>query len=227
MPNGRRLMVVAIDGPAGAGKSTVARLLAKRLGLRYLDTGAMYRCVALRLREEGGGAGDREQAEGVARAVRIEFQAGEPQRVFCDGRDVTEAIRLPEIGDLASAVSAIPGVRRALVERQREIVGAGGIVLEGRDAGTVIAPNAELKVFLTASDEERARRRCRELEQRGIPADFQDVLARLRERDRQDQTREDSPLRMAEDAVLLETDGMGIEEVVDRLARLAEERAKA
>ncbi|MCA1946623.1 MAG: (d)CMP kinase [Armatimonadetes bacterium] len=227
MPNGRRLMVVAIDGPAGAGKSTVARLLAKRLGLRYLDTGAMYRCVALRLREEGGGAGDREQAEGVARAVRIEFQAGEPQRVFCDGRDVTEAIRLPEIGDLASAVSAIPGVRRALVERQREIVGAGGIVLEGRDAGTVIAPNAELKVFLTASDEERARRRCRELEQRGIPADFQDVLARLRERDLQDQTREDSPLRMAEDAVLLETDGMGIEEVVDRLARLAEERAKA
>jgi cytidylate kinase len=187
----------------------------------------MYRCVALRLREEGGGAGDREQAEGVARAVRIEFQAGEPQRVFCDGRDVTEAIRLPEIGDLASAVSAIPGVRRALVERQREIVGAGGIVLEGRDAGTVIAPNAELKVFLTASDEERARRRCRELEQRGIPADFQDVLARLRERDLQDQTREDSPLRMAEDAVLLETDGMGIEEVVDRLARLAEERAKA
>lgn len=227
MPNGRRLMVVAIDGPAGAGKSTVARLLAKRLGLRYLDTGAMYRCVALRLREEGGGAGDREQAEGVARAARIEFQAGEPQRVFCDGRDVTEAIRLPEIGDLASAVSAIPGVRRALVERQREIVGAGGIVLEGRDAGTVIAPNAELKVFLTASDEERARRRCRELEQRGIPADFQDVLARLRERDLQDQTREDSPLRMAEDAVLLETDGMGIEEVVDRLARLAEERAKA
>lgn len=227
MPNGRRLMVVAIDGPAGAGKSTVARLLAKRLGLRYLDTGAMYRCVALRLREEGGGAGDREQAEGVARAVRIEFQAGEPQRVFCDGRDVTEAIRLPEIGDLASAVSAIPGVRRALVERQREIVGAGGIVLEGRDAGTVIAPNAELKVFLTASDEERARRRCRELEQRGIPADFQDVLARLRERDLQDQTREDSPLRMAEDAVLLETDGMGIEEVVDRLARLAEERARA
>jgi len=220
-------MVVAIDGPAGAGKSTVARLLAKRLGLRYLDTGAMYRCVALRLREEGGGAGDREQAEGVARAVRIEFQAGEPQRVFCDGRDVTEAIRLPEIGDLASAVSAIPGVRRALVERQREIVGAGGIVLEGRDAGTVIAPNAELKVFLTASDEERARRRCRELEQRGIPADFQDVLARLRERDLQDQTREDSPLRMAEDAVLLETDGMGIEEVVDRLARLAEERARA
>lgn len=227
MPNGRRLMVVAIDGPAGAGKSTVARLLAKRLGLRYLDTGAMYRCVALRLREEGGGAGDREQAEGVARAVRIEFQAGEPQRVFCDGRDVTEAIRLPEIGDLASAVSAIPGVRRALVERQREIVGAGGIVLEGRDAGTVIAPNAELKVFLTASDEERARRRCRELEQRGIPADFQDVLARLRERDLQDQTREDSPLRMAEDAVLLETDGMGIEEVVGRLARLAEERARA
>lgn len=227
MSHGRRLMVVAIDGPAGAGKSTVARLLAKRLGLRYLDTGAMYRCVALRLSEEGGWASDPEQAEGVARAVRIEFRAGEPQRVLCNGRDVTEAIRLPEIGDLASAVSAIPGVRRALVERQREIVGAGGIVLEGRDAGTVIAPNAELKVFLTASDEERARRRCSELEQRGIPADFEDVLARLRERDLQDQTREDSPLRMAEDAVLLETDGMGIEEVVDRLARLAEDRVRA
>ncbi len=226
MQNGGRLMVVAIDGPAGAGKSTVARLLAKRLGLRYLDTGAMYRCVALRLREVGGSAADRERAEEIARAVRIEFRAGEPQRVLCDGRDVTEAIRMPEIGDLASAVSAIPGVRRALVERQREIVGAGGIVLEGRDAGTVIAPGAELKVFLTASDEERARRRCRELELRGISADFEEVLRRLRERDLQDQTRVDSPLRMAEDAVLVETDGLGIEEVVDRLARLAEDRAR-
>ncbi|MFN3683326.1 MAG: (d)CMP kinase [Fimbriimonadaceae bacterium] len=226
MQNGGRLMVVAIDGPAGAGKSTVARVLAKRLGLRYLDTGAMYRCVALRLREVGGSAADRERAEEIARAVRIEFRAGEPQRVLCDGRDVTEAIRMPEIGDLASAVSAIPGVRRALVERQREIVGAGGIVLEGRDAGTVIAPEAELKVFLTASDEERARRRCRELELRGISADFEEVLRRLRERDLQDQTRDDSPLRMAEDAVLVETDGLGIEEVVDRLVRLAEDRAR-
>lgn len=224
MSAGGGLMVVAIDGPAGAGKSTVARLLSKRLGLRYLDTGAMYRCVALKVQEQGGGPGDHELAERVARSIRIEFLPGDPQRVVCDGRDVTEAIRVPEIGDLASAVSTISSVRRAMVERQQQIVGEGGIVLEGRDAGTVIAPRAHLKVFLTASDEERARRRCLELAEGGVRADYEEVLRRLRERDHQDRTRKDSPLRMAEDAVLVETDGLTVDEVVDRLAALALDR---
>jgi cytidylate kinase len=159
--------------------------------------------------------------------VRIEFLPGEPQRVLCNGEDVTEAIRLPEIGALASAVSTIGSVRRALVQRQREIVGEGGIVLEGRDAGTVIAPEATLKVFLTATPEERAHRRCKELKDKGTLGSEEEVLQRLLERDRQDETRQESPLRMAEDAVLVETDGLSVSEVVQKLAELARRASTA
>lgn len=208
-------MLVAIDGPAGAGKSTVARLLARELGYTYLDSGAMYRCVALLwLREP--------QAEpaALARAARIEFRAGaadeaRPQTIL-DGEDVSERIREGEVAQAASRVAADPGVREALVAKQRELIAAGDWVAEGRDIGTVVAPDAELKVFLTASPQERARRRAVEL-----GADEAEVLAEQALRDERDTTRSHSPLQEAPDAVMLDTTGLGVEQAVARIAALA------
>ena len=200
-------MIVAIDGPAGAGKSTVARAVARRLGFTYLDSGAMYRCVALATTED-----DRPAAQ-VARAVRIELG----DRIRLDGRDVTEAIRAPAVSERASHVAADPAVRVALVDKQRELIAAGDYVAEGRDIGTVVAPGAPVKVFLTASAGERARRRAAEL---GIePAA---VLADQASRDRRDQEREHSPLVAAPDAVELDTTGLSVDEVVDRIAGLVD-----
>ena len=203
-------MIVAIDGPAGAGKSTVARGVARALGFTYLDSGAMYRCVALAVLEGGGEPAD------VARA--IELEVGE--RVLLDGRDVTEAIRTPEVSEAASRIAADPGVREALVEKQRELLASGDWVAEGRDIGTVVAPGAELKVFLTASGEERARRRAAEL-----GADPDTVLAEQALRDERDRTREHSPLEPAPGAVELDTTGLSVDEVVERIAGLVRERA--
>ena len=157
-------LVIAIDGPAGAGKSTVAKMLARNLGLTYLDTGAMYRALALKAQRSGLKAGDGEAAAHLCRGCDISFGIGDPQAVYLDGEDVTHAIRQPDIGELASALSVFPPVRRVLVHRQRAIIEKGGVVLEGRDATTVIAPNAQVKVYLTASLEERAKRRLLELE---------------------------------------------------------------
>jgi cytidylate kinase len=204
-------MVVAIDGPAGAGKSTVARAVAGALGFTYLDSGAMYRCVGLVAGEQG-----RPPAE-VAPALEIELG----ERVLCDGRDVTEAIRTPEVSEAASRVAADPAVREAVVAKQREIVAQGDWVAEGRDIGTVVAPNAEVKVFLTASPEERARRRAAE-----IGADVETVLAEQAIRDERDTTREDSPLKAAPDAHLLDTTGLSLDDVIARVAALVE-RARA
>ena len=198
-------MIVAIDGPAGAGKSTVARAVASELGFTYLDSGAMYRCVALAARDS-----DEPPAE-VARRVRI---ALEP-RVTLDGRDVTDEIRTPEVTELSSRVAADPGVREALVDKQRELMAGGDYVAEGRDIGTVVAPDAEVKVFLTASAEERARRRAAEL-----GADAAAVLADQTLRDERDRTREHSPLAAAPGAVELDTTGLAVEEVVARIAAL-------
>lgn len=209
-------MLVAIDGPAGAGKSTVARAVARELGFTYLDSGAMYRCVALLSLQEPG----REPAE-LARAARIELreQDGIP-RTILDGRDVSERIRAADVSEAASRVAADPGVREALVAQQRALIDAGDWVAEGRDIGTVVAPGAELKVYLTASAEERARRRAAEL-----GADPATVLAEQSLRDERDSTRSHSPLQEAPGALTLDTTGMGVERVVARIAALARDAA--
>jgi CMP/dCMP kinase len=209
-------MLIAIDGPAGAGKSTVARALAARLGFTYLDSGAMYRCVALlSLRAPG------EEPAALARAARIELgtdsgTVAPPGRVLLDGRDVTEEIRSPEVSEAASLLAADPRVREALVEKQRELIASGDWVAEGRDIGTVVAPNAELKVFLTADPRERARRRAADL-----GANPEAVLAEQTIRDERDSTRVHSPLIPAPGAVTLDTSGLSFEQVVDRVAALA------
>jgi len=202
-------MVVAIDGPAGAGKSTVARAVAAELGFTYLDSGAMYRCVALAARERERPPRD------VAAAIRVGFEG---ERVTLDGRDVTEAIRAPEVSEAASKVATDPGVRAALVEKQRELLGTGDWVAEGRDIGTVVAPDAAVKVFLTADPAERARRRAAE-----IGADPDVVLRDQALRDEQDRRREHSPLRAAPGAVELDTSGFSIDQVVERIAGLVRE----
>jgi cytidylate kinase len=205
-------VLIAIDGPAGAGKSTVARALARRLGFAYLDSGAMYRCVGLlALRAPG------EEPGALARRARIELRDdAEGARVLLDGEDVGAAIRAPEASAAASRVAADPAVRAALVTCQRELIAAGDWVAEGRDIGTVVAPEAELKVFLTASPQERARRRASDL---GEPSAR--VLAEQRRRDERDSTRAHSPLRAAPDAVELDTTGLSVAQVVERLAQLA------
>jgi cytidylate kinase len=209
-------MVIAIDGPAGAGKSTVARALAERLGFTYLDSGAMYRCVALAALERGADPGDAEAMGELAASLEIGFDG---ERVQLGGRDVGAAIREPQVTEASSRVSVHPAVREAMVGGQRRLIAAGRYVAEGRDIGTVVSPDAPLKVFLTASSEERARRRA---EQTG--EDPADVLAAQRERDARDETREHSALRPAEDAVELDTTGLALEEVVDRVEALARER---
>ena len=200
------MTVVAIDGPAGAGKSSVARAVAQRLGFTYLDSGAMYRSVALAALEQG-----RSPAE-VAPQVRIELG----NRVRLDGRDVTEAIRRPEVSEAASRAAADPTVREAMVAEQRRLLSRGDWVAEGRDIGTVVAPDAEVKVFLTADAAERARRRAAEL-----GADPDTVLAEQAIRDQRDAEREVSPLRPAPGAVVLDTTSLSRPEVVDRVVELA------
>lgn len=215
-------LTIAIDGPAGSGKSTVAQRLAKEFGLRFLDTGAMYRCVALLARQNGLGPGDGAKAAELADASTIGFQEGDPQRVLLNGEDVTESIRTLEIGELASELSAHSAVRRVLAERQKAIVSAGGFTLEGRDTTTVIAPNAKIKVYLTATAEVRARRRCDELSAKGENADFEEVKRTIIERDERDTTRLDSPLKVAPDAHVIDTSEMTIDEVLAAVRALAQ-----
>ena len=205
-------MIVALDGPAGAGKSTVARAVAARLGFTYLDTGAMYRSVALAVVRSGGGL-PAEVAASVADGLRV------AERVLLNGEDVTDAIRTPAVSEVASQVAADPGVRAAMVAAQRRILtGGGDWVAEGRDIGTVVAPDAEVKVFLTASPQERARRRAAEL-----GAEVQTVLAEQTIRDERDSSRLDSPLRPAEGALVLDTTSLTLDQVVERIAALAQE----
>ena len=216
--------VVAIDGPAGAGKSTTARLAAERLGFLYLDTGAMYRAITWKAAEEGLDFEDEEAVGRLAGRVRLELESpGEGGRIRVDGEDVTERIREPGISRTVSLVAKVPAVRKAMVRLQREIGRRGSFVVEGRDIGTVVFPRADVKIFLEASLEERARRRRLELASRGVELPQEDLVEEIRRRDEIDSGREDSPLCRAEDADPLDTTGMTIEEQVAAVVRRVEE----
>lgn len=211
-------LVIAIDGPAGAGKSTVAKALAKELGLKYLDTGAMYRAVGLAASRAGLSAQDGEWAAEVASRIEISFGEGDPPPILLDGEDVSGQIRTPEIAELASALSTHSGVRKELVKRQQALVAEGGFTLEGRDVTTVVAPNAQVKVYLTASLEERAKRRHVEMQEKGMSTpEYDDLRRQMQTRDHRDITREESPLSVAPGAALIESGGMTIDEVVQKI----------
>jgi cytidylate kinase len=218
-------MVIAIDGPAGAGKSSVAKRVAQALGYRYLDTGALYRALARKAMQRGLRPQDTRYIIEMTRETRVELQQHNgKQRVLVDGEDVTDAIRAPEVGNLASPISAIPEVREILLDWQREFGRQGGIVAEGRDTGTVVFPNAEVKIFLTASLDERARRRHKELLERGINISFEQVKLDMEARDQRDSTRHVAPLRPAPDAVVINTDHMSLGEVVEEVLRICRAR---
>ncbi|HZU28167.1 MAG TPA: (d)CMP kinase [Bryobacteraceae bacterium] len=216
-------IIVAIDGPAGAGKSTLARRIAEKLGCIYIDTGAMYRAVALWALRNGTALEDMHRLEQLAREADIEFTAG-ASTVLLNGEDVTEAIRTPEVSDAASRVSAIPGVRQALVRKQREIGATASVVMEGRDIGTIVFPEADVKVFLDAEPAVRADRRVRQLATAGRALAEQAVASQIDERDRRDRTRAESPLVQAPDAVYLDSSGMDADEVEQKLLRIIRER---
>ncbi len=218
-------LIVAIDGPSGSGKSTLGKRLARRLGYQYIDTGAMYRAVAWRALQAGIDLDDADAVTRLAGDLRIELESRpDGVGVRVDGRDVTEAIRTPAVAQGASRVSAIPAVRRVLVRIQQELGRRGGIVMDGRDIGTVVFSHAEIKVYLDASEEERARRRCAEDAARGVSTDMAATRQAIQERDRRDKTREDSPLRCADDAYYLDSTGLTIDEVLARIEALVEQR---
>jgi cytidylate kinase len=220
-----RPLIIAIDGPSGAGKSTLGRMIARELNLLYIDTGAMYRAAALAVIESGVSMSDR---EGVARVVdqaQINL-AGDPDslQVMLDGRDISDRIRTEEVSHAASVISVVPEVRRALVRRQRELGSHGSVVLDGRDIGTVVFPNADIKFFLTAAPEERATRRYEEdrLSERNVT--FEETLADINTRDQRDSTRADSPLAIAEDAIVIDSTELSIRDVFERMIEVIRER---
>jgi cytidylate kinase len=214
-------LIIAIDGPSGVGKGTVARVVARELGYRHVDTGAMYRAVGWLALHEGRSLDDEAALIGVAERARVDLDGG---RVVIDGHDVTEAIRTPEIDRAATAVARVSRVRELLVARQRALGAGGGVVMEGRDIGTVVFPDADLKIFLDAAPEERARRRASDPAHGGRETGLADVARQLQARDASDRTRAASPLRMAEDAALVDTTGIPIEEVLRRVRVLVDQR---
>jgi len=220
-----RLPIIAIDGPSGVGKSTLSKLLASELGFINLDTGAMYRAVALAAARRGIDANDAAALGRLASEVVIDFaRSAGSEQVLLDGADVSAAIRTPEISLLTSTVSACPAVREALVRRQRELGARGGFVLEGRDIGTVVFPDAEVKFFLMASAEERGRRRFLELQAKGVPVELAKTVAEVEARDAADCNRSHSPLRRADDAVTVDTTARGIDEVLAEMLEIVRAR---
>lgn len=217
---------IAIDGPSGAGKSTLARALAEKLGYLYVDTGAIYRTVGLAAYKSGTDPRAAAAVAALLPGLRIELGYGEDgiQRMYLDGEDVSDAIRAPEISLYASAVSAIPEVRAFLLEQQRSLARTHSVIMDGRDIGTVVLPDADLKIFLTASTEARARRRWKELREKGIDEPYEKVLDEIVERDRQDTARATAPLRQAEDAVVVDTTEYDRKESLYLLLRLVKER---
>ena len=220
-------LVVAIDGPAGAGKSTIAKLAAEKLGYAYIDTGAMYRSVAWKFLQTGE-AFDETFISKLSQEMVIEFKPeASVNRVFVDGTEVTAAIRTAEVTANVSRVAAIGAVREAMVDQQRRMGEAGGVLMDGRDIGTVVFPNADVKIFLTATVEERAMRRYKELVAKGEQVDLTQLQADIASRDKQDMEREISPLRQAEDAIYLDTSDMNIDEVTAYILNLVGEKENA
>jgi CMP/dCMP kinase len=218
-------MIIAVDGPSGAGKSTLGKMLAQNLGLLYLDTGAMYRAVAFAVLEQNV-SDDKEKIIEIAESSVIEL-IGEPDalQVLLNGKDISHQIRTNEVGQMASIVSAISEVRKILVRRQQELGNRGtGCVLDGRDIGTVVFPNADVKFFLTATPEARARRRYEEDLQRGLNVTYEKTLAEINERDKRDVTRADSPLSIAKDAIVVETSELNLDEVFAKMLTIIEEK---
>ena len=228
----RKELIIAIDGPAASGKSTTARLVARTLGYLHIDTGAMYRAFTLKVLREGIAPSDTENIARIIAESHVELRQEDTSlSVFLDGENVSGDIRSEKVTRIVSAVSSIKAVRAAMVQEQRRLGRNGGVVLEGRDIGTVVFPDADLKIFMMAGIEERATRRKQELQQQGVEMPVDRLLKEIRERDIQDSTRAESPLIRAEDAILIDTSGLGIEEQVDRVVeeavKLLKEREQA
>jgi len=220
------MISIAIDGPSGAGKSTLAKSLAAKLGYLYVDTGAIYRTIGYHAFSNGIDPKDEAAVVGALPDIKVEMTYGDDglQHMLLNGQDVTREIRLPEISMYASAVSAHPGVRSFLLEMQRQLARTNNVIMDGRDIGTVVLPDAKVKVYLTASAEARARRRCLELEQRGTPEPIEKVLHEIEERDWNDSHRAVAPLRQAEDAVLLDTTELDFQQSEEALLKIIEEK---
>ncbi len=212
--------VLTIDGPSGAGKGTVSRAVAKKLGWNYLDSGSIYRALAIAVLEEGLKLDDVAAISELADKMRLEFECGDDLTVFLDGRDITGQLGLEETGNTASIVAAYPEVRAVLLQKQKDFKLSPGLVADGRDMGTVVFPDAEFKVYLTASAEERARRRYKQLIEKGIDANIDKITREIQERDQRDQQRKTAPLKKADDALLIDSSELTIEQVIDKVMNL-------
>jgi len=220
-------LIIAIDGPSGVGKSTLSKMLAERLGYINIDTGAMYRSVALAMNRHAVSPDDTAGLSALLDTVDITFvRSGQGEKVLLNGEDVSAQIRTPEVSRLTPNIAAIPRVREAMVERQRRMGRDGGVVLEGRDIGTVVFPHAEVKLFMVASAEERGKRRFLELQQKGVTVDLQETIREVEARDRVDSERSHSPLIKADDAVEIDTTGLNVEQVLQRMLNVVHSMGK-